>query len=232
MATVLTQMVCQTLGVSPELVVVEAPDTSRAPNSGTTTASRQTLFSGEAVVIAANKLRADLSGLPMHSLEGREYYGEYKPVTDPMGSGKPFPVSHVAYGYAAQVVELNGQGKLSKVTAAYDVGTVVNPKAAEGQIEGGIVMGMGYGLTEDYPLEGGYPKARYGTLGLIRAPDAPEIKTIIVKRGGKPGAAYGAKGVGELATIPTAPAIHGAYYRFDGKLRTKLPMEDTKYYRK
>jgi len=190
-----------------------------------------------------------------------------------MGSDKPFPVSHIAYGYAAQVVELDDQGKVMKVTAAYDIGTVVNPKAAQGQIEGGIVMGVGYALTEDFPLVDGYPQARYGTLGLIRATDAPEIETILIKQrkqGDAPvqgakgesletcygavsdapvhgvkressetcyGAvsdapAYGAKGVGELATIPTAPAVHGAYHKFDGKFRTKLPMESTPYRKK
>jgi CO/xanthine dehydrogenase Mo-binding subunit len=234
MATVLTQMVCETLNIAPELIIVETPDTSRTPNSGTTTASRQTLFSGEAAVIAARKLRVELErASSLKQLEGCEFSGEYKPDTDPMGSDKPFPVSHVAYGYAAQVAELDEQGRVKKVTAAYDLGTVVNPKSAQGQIEGGVLMGMGYALTEDYPLENGYPKAKYGTLGLIRATDAPEIETILVTREPSPChtglPAYGAKGVGELATIPTAPAIHGAYYRFDGKFRQKLPMEETHY---
>ena len=280
MATVLTQMVCQTLGIPPSLVVTEPPDTSRTPNSGTTTASRQTVFSGEAAVIAAKKLKADLEEMQarqgdgssvlkpkksrpqsdgmnktdepppcllaaLQSLNGKEYHGEYKPETDPMGSDKPNPVSHVAYGYAAQVVALDENGKIEKVTAAYDVGTLVNPKAAEGQVEGGIVMGMGYALTEDYPVENGYPKAKYGTLGLTRATEAPEMEILFVKREEQPQnrgtgtlscppvlkAAYGAKGVGELATIPTAPAISGAYYRLDGKFRQKLPMENT-FYRK
>jgi len=168
----------------------------------------------------------------LHILEGREYYGEYKPETDPMGSDKPFPVSHVAYGYAAQVVRLDEQGRVTHVTAAYDVGTVVNPIAAQGQIEGGIVMGLGYGLTEDFPLKDGYPTAKFGTLGLIRATDAPEIEIIIVKREADlSGAAHGAKGVGELAAIPTAPAVQAAYYDLDGKFRTILPMKET-YYRK
>jgi len=254
MATVLIQMVCETLGLPPSLVLTEVPDTTRTPNSGTTTASRQTTFSGEAAVIAAKKLMTDLAelleqkacGLSKNddncidaelakelllSLEGKEYYGEFRPDTDPMGSDKTNPTSHVSYGYAAQVIELDGQGKIAKVTAAYDVGTLVNPKSAEGQIEGGVVMGIGYALTEDFPVEGGYPKAKYGTLGLIRATDAPEIETIIVKKEGRLPAAYGAKGVGELATIPTAPAIQGAYYKLDGVFRQKLPMEDT-YYRK
>ena len=240
MATILIQMVCETLGIPPAFIVAEAPDTQRTPDSGTTTASRQTTFSGEAAVLAAKKLKAYLDkalagGESLEdillALDGVEYYGEYKPETDPMGSDKPNPVSHVAYGYAAQVVELDEQGKLVKVTAAYDVGTLVNPKAAEGQIEGGIVMGIGYGLTEDYPVENGYPKAKYGTLGLLRATDVPEMEIIFAKRKGRLPAAHGAKGVGELATIPTAPAIQGAYYKLDGVFRQKLPMEDT-YYRK
>ncbi|MDR2908275.1 MAG: selenium-dependent xanthine dehydrogenase [Oscillospiraceae bacterium] len=237
MATALTQLICETLDIPPEYILVEAPDTARTPNSGTTTASRQTVFSGEAAVLAAHKLLAQAKSLcakalpaALSELEGREYYGEYKPATDPMGGDKENPVSHVAYGYAAQVAELDSEGRLVKVTAAYDAGTVVNPKSAQGQIEGGIIMGMGYALTEDFPVEGGVPKAKYGTLGLIRAPQAPVMETVFVTGEGRLCAAHGAKGLGELATIPTAPAIQGAYYRLDGEFRDKLPMKNT-YYR-
>jgi CO/xanthine dehydrogenase Mo-binding subunit len=162
-------------------------------------------------------------------LEGEAFSGEYGPATDPMGSEKPTPVSHVAYGYAAQVAELDENGRVIKITAAYDIGVPVNPKAAQGQIEGGVVMGMGYALTEDFPVERGYPTAKYAALGLLRATDAPEIETVFVQGSGKLPAAHGAKGVGELATIPTAPAIQGAYYRLDGLFRQKLPMEKTCY---
>jgi len=239
MATVLIQMICETLGVSPDILIVEPPDTLRTPNSGTTTASRQTVFSGEAAVSAARKLNSELamqllSGntieKALESLDKKEYYGEYKPETDSMGSDKPFPVSHVSYSYAAQVAELDNQGSVKCITAAYDIGTVVNPKAAQGQIEGGVVMGMGYALTENYRVRDGYPQEKYGTLGLIRADIAPEINTVFVKRKECLPAAHGAKGVGELATIPTAPAIAGAYYKFDGEIRSKLPMVKT-YYR-
>jgi len=238
MATVLTQMASETLGIAPAFLVVEPPDTLRTPNSGTTTASRQTVFSGGAAVEAAKKMRADLEKelaagktveASLQALEGREYIGQFESETDPMGSDKPYPISHVSYGYAAQVAELDAQGTLIRVTAAYDMGSVINPKSAQGQIEGGVVMGMGYALTEDYPLQGGYPKAKYGTLGLIRATEAPEIRTIFVNSKHRLPFAYGAKGVGELATIPTAPAISGAYYRYDGVFRRKLPLEDTRY---
>ena len=231
LATVLTQIVCETLKVPPSLVFAEAPDTLRTPDSGTTTASRQSLFSGEAARQAALSLRDALekAGGDLSPLEGKEFYGEYSGVTDPMGSCKPNPVSHVAYGYAAVLAVLEEDGRVEKLTAAYDIGTVVNPKAAEGQIEGGLLMGMGYALTEDFPVEGGYPKAKYGTLGLIRATEAPEMEIIFMKPVNPPPLAYGVKGVGELAAIPVTPAIAGAYYARDGKHRTKLPMEGTFY---
>jgi selenium-dependent xanthine dehydrogenase len=233
-ATVTTQIVCETLGLKPDRVYAEAPDTKRTPNSGMTTASRQTVFTGEATVRAALKLKAALEegGGDLSILEGKEFYGEYTSETDPIGSDKPNPVSHVAYGYAATLAVLDAEGRVEKITAAYDIGTVVNPEAAEGQIEGGLLMGMGYALTEDFPMEGGYPKAKYGTLGLIRAPEAPPMDIVFIKPRAPSPLAYGVKGVGELATIPVTAAIAGAYYERDKKFRTKLPMEDTFYNRK
>ncbi|MDR0640055.1 MAG: selenium-dependent xanthine dehydrogenase [Spirochaetaceae bacterium] len=230
-ATVTTQIVCETAGVTPDKTFAEPPDTRRTPNSGTTTASRQTVVSGEAVRRAAEKLKAvlDAAGGNLAALQGQEFSGEFTTVTDPMGSDKSNPVSHVAYGYAATLALLDAEGKVERVIAAYDLGTVVNPKSAEGQIEGGILMGMGYALTEDFPLEGGIPKVKYGTLGLIRATDAPEMEVYLVNPGMRGGLSYGTKGVGELATIPVCPAIGGAYYRQDGVLRDKLPMANTAY---
>lgn len=232
MATVMLQMACETLDMTPDGFVVEMPDTRRTPDSGTTTASRQTLLTGEAVIRACKLLREELDkGKSLADLEGREFFGEYLAKTDPMGSDEAFPVSHVAYGYAAQVVRLDEEGRVLDVTAAYDVGRVVNPVAAEGQIEGGVAMGLGYGLTENFPMENGYVKAKYGTLGLLRATETPPIKVVLVKKDWYGPYAHGAKGVGELATIPTAPALQGAYYRLDGEFRTRLPLENTFYKR-
>ncbi len=232
-ATMCTQMVCQTTGLDPALIYHECPDTVRTPNSGTSTASRQTVLTGEATRRAAAKLNDELQGgKTLQELEGREFYGEFSAVTDPMGSPKEFPVSHVSYSYGAQVVILDEQGKLEKVVAAYDVGTVVNPQSVEGQIEGGIVMGLGFALTEDFPVEGGYPKVKFGTIGLMRATDAPPVEVILVQSDRKRAPnAYGAKGVGELCLIPTSPAVSHAYYRLDGKFRTSLPLRET-YYKK
>lgn len=229
LATVLLQMCCETTGLLPEQIVVEHPDTQLTPNSGTTTASRQTVFSGEACRLAAVQLKEALdAGETLETLEGREFVAEFAPPTDRMGSDKKNPVSHVAYGYATQVVILDEEGKLQKVVAAHDVGRAVNPIALEGQIEGGVVMGLGYALTEDYPLENSIPKAKFGTLGLFRSTQTPELESIIIEKNNVE-MAFGAKGVGEITTIPTAPAVQGAYYKLDGKFRTKLPLEDTAY---
>lgn len=231
LATIAVQMICETLGVSPEIVVVDSPDTAITPNSGTTTASRQTVFTGEATKQAALNLKKALKENTLKGLEGEDFYGEYSGITDPMGSDKPNPVSHIAYGFATQVVVLNENGMLEKVVAAHDVGKAINPTNVEGQIEGGVVMGLGYALTEDYPLKNSVPTAKFGTLGLFRATSVPEIEPIIIEKNMGP-LAYGAKGVGEIVCIPTAPAVQGAYFRLDGKFRTKLPLEDTAYRKK
>ena len=146
------------------------------------------------------------------------------------GSPKKNPVSHVAYGYAVHVVCLHEDGTLKKVVAAHDVGRAVNPLSVEGQIEGGVVMSLGYALTENYPLKEGKPLAKYGTLGLFRADKTPPITSILLEKN-TDSIAYGAIGVGEITSIPTAPAVQGAYLRLDGKFRTVLPLEGTPYHR-
>lgn len=230
LGTIMAQIVCETTAIKPREVVIDFPDTMLTPNSGTTTASRQTVFTGEAVKIAAQKLKNELMHKSLYELEGQEFYGEFMGITDPIGSEKKNPVSHVAYGYSTQVVVLDEKGKLMEVIAAHDVGKAINPINIEGQIDGGVVMGLGYALTEDYPLEDSVPTAKFGTLGLFRATEVPEIKTIIIEKNSSQ-LAYGAKGIGEITTIPTAPAVQAAYYRLDGIFRTKLPLTTT-YYRK
>lgn len=234
MATIAAQVAIEALNVSPDLLVVEAPDTRRTPDSGTTTASRQSLFTGEAIRRAAMQLRLELDmGRDLADLEGEEFYGEYSAKTDPLINDKKHPVSHAGYGYAAEVAVLDEKGKVSKFTAAYDVGQVVNPRSAEGQIEGGIVMGMGYALTEKFLLEDGYVKAKYVNLGLLNATQVPPMEISFVHAPDiHEGLAFGIKGVGELATIPTAPALAGAYYALDGELRQVLPIENTPYQKK
>lgn len=226
--TVVVQVVGEILGIPASQIVYETPDTRITPNSGTTTASRQTVFTGEATRIASLKLKEALKGKSLQELEGIEFLGEYIGITDKMGSPKENPVSHVAYGFATQVVIIDEKGKLVKVVAAHDVGKAINPKNVEGQIEGGVVMGLGYGLTEDYIIENSVPKVKFGTLGLLRATQVPEIVPIIIEKNTQE-LSFGAKGVGEITCIPTAPAVQGAYYKLDGIFRRELPLKNTFY---
>ena len=231
LGTVLTQMVCDQTGISPQNIVYERSNTYHSPDSGTTSGSRQTLFTGEACRRACQDLKKALKGKTLTDMEGQEFYGEYLGKTDPLGADVPNPVSHIAYGYATQVCILNEEGKIEQIVAAHDVGKAVNPLSIEGQIEGGVVMSMGHALTERYPLDNCKPTAKYGTLGLLRANQIPEITPIIVEKQGL-NVACGAIGIGEITSIPTAPAIADAYFRYDGRLRTSLPLENTPYTRK
>ena len=236
LGTVLVQTVVTCTGLRRGDVVYERSNTWIAPDSGDTSGSRQTLVTGEATRRACAKLKAELDGgKTLAQLAGQEFYGEYLAKTDPLGADVPNPVSHVAYGYATQMCILDREtGKIKKMVAAHDVGKAVNPLSIEGQIEGGVVMSMGYALTEQYPIdENCKPTAKYGTLGLFRANQLPEqeIEAIVVE---KPGldVAGGAIGIGEITSIPTAPAIADAYYRLDGERRLELPLTNTPYARK
>lgn len=231
LGTVLTQVVSETLALPVEQIIYCRPNTSKAPDSGTTSGSRQTLVTGEAARRAAEKLKEDLRTHSLSELEEKEYLGEYLAKTDKMGSDVPHPVSHVAYGYATQVCILNEDGTVKEMVAAHDVGKAVNPVSVEGQIEGGVVMGMGYALTEQYELANGRPVSKFGTLGLFKADKVPELTSVIVEKTGMD-VAYGAIGIGEITSIPTAPAIAGAYYKLNGEFQTKLPLDGTPYAKK
>ncbi len=247
-ATVLTQIACETLGLDPGRVRVVQPDTETTPNAGTSTASRQTLITGEACRRACAAAREEARALagtngaghgafPLALLAGREFHGEYEAATDSFETIRTDPVHHIAYSYACHVAVLGPDRRVQRIIAAHDSGLVVNPLAFEGQVEGGVVMALGSALSESLPLVDCAPAARFGQLGLLRAPDVPAIEVITVRKsgpgsaidGGVSGAAFGAKGIGEISTIPTAAAVAGAYLARDGKLRTSLPLKDTPY---
>ncbi|MEE1040756.1 MAG: selenium-dependent xanthine dehydrogenase, partial [Lachnospiraceae bacterium] len=160
--TVFCQDVAQATGLPLSRIRNGAGSTEIAPDSGTTSGSRQTLLSGEAVRQAALQLAQALeeAGGDLSALEGREFFYEYFEPTDKLGADVPFPKSHIAYGYATHVVILDEKGRVTEVYAAHDSGKVVNPISIQGQIEGGVLMGMGYALTEDFPLRDGVPQAR------------------------------------------------------------------------
>ena len=230
-ATVFLQILSETAGLRREQMRNMGSSSELAPDSGTTSGSRQTLITGEAVRMAAADLKKALDGVggDLSALEGREFFAEFFDPTDKLGADKPNPKSHVAYGFATHVVVLDDDGRVKEVWAAHDSGKVVNPISIQGQIEGGVLMGLGYALTEDFPLKDCVPQAKFGTLGLMRADQIPNIHAIYVEKKELLPFAYGAKGIGEIATIPTAPAVQGAYYARDHVLRTALPMQDTFY---
>ena len=123
--------------------------------------------------------------------------------------------AYATYGWASQLAEVEvdtetGRVEVLRIIAAHDVGKAINPSNVEGQIEGGVLQGMGYALTEEIVQEGGYLKT--GSLGEYMMPtsmDTPRIDSHIVEVA-DPDGPYGAKGVGEPALIPTAPAILNA----------------------
>ena len=278
--TVFTQDVAEACGLPRRCIANGECSTENAPDSGTTSGSRQTVVTGEAVRGAAfllrdamlayergeevpeGQIRAGGDGktfrfedgreytvpaeelTPGHArvasdpvaalaaLEGREFYYEYFEPTDKLGADVPNAKSHICYGFATHVCILDDDGRPAEFYAAHDSGRVINPIAIQGQIEGGVLMGMGYALTEDFPLKDCVPQAKYGELGLFRADAIPEIHAIYVERNEQLPVAYGGKGIGEIATIPAAPAVQNAYHAFDGKLRRELPMRDTFYTRK
>ena len=230
-STIFMQMVAQATGLPKKNIKTMPCGSEFAPDSGTTSGSRQTLITGEAIRVAAVELNEELKkvGGDLKKLQGREFFYEYFEETDKLGADKPNPKSHIAYGFATHVVILEDDGKVKEVYAAHDSGKVVNPTAIQGQIEGGVLMGLGYALTEDWPLKDCVPQAKFGTLGLMRADQIPDIHAIYVEKDELLGVAYGAKGIGEIATIPTAPAVAGAYYVMDKTLRQSLPMKKTFY---
>ena len=278
--TVFTQDVAEACGLPRRCIANGECSTENAPDSGTTSGSRQTVVTGEAVRGAAfllrdamlayergeevpqGQVRAGGDGKTFHfedgreytvpaeeltpgharvaadpvaalaALEGREFYYEYFEPTDKLGADVPNAKSHICYGFATHVCILDDDGRAVEFYAAHDSGRVINPIAIQGQIEGGVLMGMGYALTEDFPLKDCVPQAKYGELGLFRADAIPEIHAIYVERDEQLPVAYGGKGIGEIATIPAAPAVQNAYRAFDGKLRPELPMRDTFYTRK
>ena len=234
LGTVLVQMIVTNTDLSHDDIVYERSNTWISPDSGTTSGSRQTLVTGEACRRACEKfMEAKNSGKSMKDMIGETFYGEYLAKTHPLGADVPNPISHVAYGYATQVCILDPKtGKIEKMIAAHDVGKAVNPLSCEGQIEGGVVMSMGFALREQYPIdENCKPIDKYGSLGLFRSHEVPEIEAIVID---KPGldVACGAIGIGEITSIPTAPAIADAYCRFDGERRYSLPLSNTPYERK
>jgi selenium-dependent xanthine dehydrogenase len=222
--TVARQVVCQETGLDPRIMEVRV-DTASGALSGMTTASRATSLVGNALINACAALKRDLGEKPLAELAGRVYEGSWRCdwTTTPEAGEKT--VTHYSYGYASQLVILDEKGRIASVHAAHDAGRIVNPTLFEGQIQGAVVMGLGYALSEDLPLRDGLPASyRLADLGLLKAHDVPTIEVIGVEVADEHGP-YGAKGVGEIGLVPTAAALANALYQFDGVRRFQLPMK-------
>ena len=228
--TMAVQVLCQETGLDPDLVVVQT-DTDARTLTGMTTASRATSLLGNALIDAGARLRADLAQSSLADLVGQVYWGEW--VVDwttkpghPNEAGDE--ITHYSYSYATQLVILDDEGQVQKITAAHDAGRIVNPTLFEGQIEGSIHMGLGYALSEELALVDGRPKSdMLRQCGILRAKEMPEMEVIGVETP-DPHGPYGLKGVGEIGLVPTAGAVANALAQFDGVRRTKLPMKPPK----
>jgi xanthine dehydrogenase molybdenum-binding subunit len=226
--TVLIQFAVEVTGL-PASVFDPKVDSTYELGCAQTTGSRATLFGGRAVMEAAAKLKADLDrGATLASLAGRAYAGEVVTRdTTPLGAKVEKIKTHTAFGFATQVCILDAQGRIERMIAAHDVGRAVNPALCEGQIEGSIHMGLGYALTEELPCPDGMPATfKLRELGVLRARDMPKVEVILVEEP-EPEGPMGAKGVGEIGLVPTAPAVAAALEAFDGIRRTSLPMKDS-----
>ncbi len=165
----------------------------------------------------------------MHA-EGREpraMYEYWAPDTQPLGEGGDM---HFAFSFAAQAVEAQvnkrtGEVDVLRAIVANDIGKVINPLGLQGQIEGGVVMGVGHALTENFIVEAGIPftdrLARYRMPNIAQT---PEIISFVVEHPAADGP-YGAKGVGEIVSIPTIPAIANAIYNAVGVRIDCLPVD-------
>jgi len=229
--TICIQFAHEATGLRPEQFKVST-DTSLLLNCGQTTASRGTVLAGNAIAEAGKALKAALdSGKTLAELAGQVFHGEWIcDYTTKLGqdADKPGgPKTHLTYGFATQVAILDDDGRLTKMIAAHDVGRVINPVHLKGQMYGSLHMGIGYALTEDFPIEAGVIQAKkINDCGVLRAHQMPEMELIFIEEE-DPECPFGARGVGEIGLVPTAPAIAGALYRYDGVVRRSLPMRDS-----
>jgi CO/xanthine dehydrogenase Mo-binding subunit len=242
MIAVLSQIAAEALGCPLEVVKVLEADTSRVPDSGPTVASRTTIMSGNAIKDAAAKIRAAMepviadSGLAwreavalcVQKQVGLAAHGwAVPPVTTfdlETGQGD----AYICYAFSANIVELEvdretGETRVLRVHSGHDVGKCINPTAGEGQVEGGVVQGLGYALVEEHQLQDGRIVNDQFSTYIIPTPlDVPEIQTILVEHA-YPWGPYGAKGLGETPLIGVAPAVTAAIHHAAGVRLFEIP---------
>ncbi|MGA9350658.1 MAG: molybdopterin cofactor-binding domain-containing protein [Anaerolineae bacterium] len=233
--TALAQIAAEALGIGVDGVDVALVDTADVPDAGSSSASRHVYMSGNAVLMACRlakekwhtALRAEQGETHIearYTFRGRDA----RPTTryDPE-TGMCDP--HISYGYATQIalVEVDaetGEVGVLKLYSAHDVGRAVNPQMIEGQIGGGVHMGEGYALMEEYIQQKGVVKTRkFSEYFIPTVLDMPRELVPIIVEVPDPTGPYGAKGAGEMTTLPTAPAILSAIHDATGVWIEELP---------
>ena len=225
--TVLAQIVRSELGA---VEVSVHPATTEFGSSGSTSASRQTTMTGGAVLAACRAVRAELEARGGDLDAGaitctREFHHRPTGGFDERGHGD----IHVSFAFAAEraVVDVDtelGLVHVVQIAAAQDAGRVINPQGAEGQVEGGTAMGLGWALMEELAVEDGAIRNPSFTDYLVPTVlDVPPIAVELVEEP-EPGAPYGVKGIGELPTIVAAPAIAAALRDATGRRLNRLPV--------
>jgi CO/xanthine dehydrogenase Mo-binding subunit len=238
--TIFPQLVAEALGVDIEAVEVAPVDTAFVPDSGPTVASRTAMVVGGLLIGASRRLRAEVEartggafastyvadaaahGATRIDERFEPYPGD--PFDDTTYTGDAYP----AFGWASAVAEVDvdldtGEVAVRSVVAADDVGRVIHPILAEGQVEGGTLQAVGYATIEEIKLlDGRYLNDRLATYLIPTALDAPRISTILVEAPFA-GAPHGAKGVGELPMDVGAPAVVAAIHDAVGVWICELP---------
>ncbi len=238
--TIFPQLAAEALGVTAEEVEVAPQDTAIVPDSGPTVASRTAMVVGGMVIKAARRLRDQVEG----ATDGRfaAVYRDHARATGAIRIDErfePYPGidfddatyrgdAYPAFGWAACVARVDvdldtGEVHVRDVVAADDVGRVIHPVLAEGQVEGGTLQAIGYATIEEIKLrDGRYLNDRLATYIIPTALDAPRISTILVEAPFS-GVPHGAKGVGELPMDVGAPAVVAAIADATGVWIADLP---------
>lgn len=225
--TVFRQIAAEALDVPLELVELMVADTAVTGDAGSSSASRMTFMAGNAIRGAAKLAQQRWKD------EDRPAIAEFNyrpPATTPMaaGTGKSYP--NFAYGYVAEVVELEvdtetGEVRLLRVVCADDVGKALNPQQIEGQIEGAVVQAGGYVLMENFIQQGGYvvtdKLSTYLIPTILDIPD--EVESVILEYHDQIGP-FGARGMAEMPYIPLAPAVLSALYDATGVWFNDFPL--------
>ena len=234
--TMFWQIASETMGFPLEKVKVFTTDTEMAPDGNFSVGSRQTYVSGKAVQMAVEELKKAMDGNGVKTYNEMKAKGlptVYKAVNK-LVSSKPDPktgqgVPWETYSFGIQMAEVSvdvktGNVNVLKITSVHDLGTVINRLNVEGQLHGGIAMGLGYALMEEFV----YTKTdNFAKFRIPRAKDMPEIElvTLNIPRGKGP---FGASGTAEYADVPTAPAIANAIYNACGVRIRDLPITPEK----